>query len=194
MSPTLPKWAEPNRATKLESVLRANAEELLWVAEVMAGSRPAGEHCLAEAVGIAEASRHVGREWMLSWLTRLLVHAALRRIGGEIVELLPAAPCVTARLPNLDMSASDRQELRSVPPERIIASFNVLERACFMLYAYLRYPVLDCALLLGCPRAWVTANSERVLAGIIGIHGMTGMASGTLLNPFFSAGVSECAG
>jgi DNA-directed RNA polymerase specialized sigma24 family protein len=61
--------------------------------------------------------------------------------------------------------------------QEIIDSFDVLERACLILYAYLQYPMLDCALLLGCPRGWIEPICERVLTKITEIGEMTPLAS-----------------
>ena len=194
MRRTRPESAQQKNANALQRVLDDNAEELLWLAEVMAGSRPAGVQCLAEAIELAEAAQYVGREWMLSWVRRLLVHVALKRISGEIRELLaPAGARRTITLARADVSFCDRQELRSIPPQRIIASFDVVERTCFVLYAYLRYPVLDCALLLGCPRGWIEALCERVLTNIVDVH-ETPKGDFQDVDPFTSAGVKECAG
>jgi DNA-directed RNA polymerase specialized sigma24 family protein len=168
--PARSESAEQNHATALQSVLDNNEEELLWLAEVMSGSRQAGEECIAEAVQLAETAQYVGREWMLPWLKRLLVHAALKRISGEIREFLPCAGTrSTVRGSRADASTCTREELRSIPPHRIIASLDVLERICFVLYAYLQYPALDCALLLGCPRGWIEPVCECVLTKLIDI-------------------------
>jgi len=181
-------------ATALQCVLANNTEELLWLAEVMAGSRAAGEQCLAEAIDLAEAAQYVGQEWMLSWVKRLLVHVALRRISGEIREFLQAAgtrSSVTGS--RADASTANRQTLRSIPPQRILFSLNVLERACFVLYAYLQYPVLDCALLLGCPRTWIEPVRQRVLTKKLDVQETT-PNSFRDVDSFISVGVQECAG
>ena len=185
---------DQNNATALQRVLDNNAEELMWVAEVIAGSRPAGEQCLATAIELAEAAQYVGQEWMLSWVKRLLVHVALERISGEIRELLPAAGTRGAvALVRTGASVSDRRELRSISPQRIVASLDVLERSCFILHVYLAYPLLDCALLLGCPRCWIESICERVLTNIFAV----GQASDGLYRDvdfIDSPGVTECAG
>lgn len=194
VSPTRPESVEQNIDTALHRILENNGEELRWAAEVMAGSRQAGDQCLAEAIELAEAAQYVGREWMLFWVKRLLVHVALKRISGEIQELLPPArPLNAATLARAGVAARDRQKLRSISPQRIIASFDALERACFILYAYLDYPVLDCALLLGCPRGWIESICERVLTKIVEVGRSTqdGIRD---VNPFISPGVTECAG
>jgi len=193
-SPTLPQSAGQNNARALQQVLDNNAEELLWVAEVMTGSRPAGEQCLAEAIALAEAAQYVGREWILSWVKRLLVHACLKQISGEIRELLPpAGPGSLGTPAGAGVNARDRQKLRSIPPQRIIASLDVLERACLILYAYLQYPVLDCALLLGCPRGWIESTCECVLAKIVGVD-QSRQDRFADVDSFISPGVTECAG
>lgn len=160
----LPQSAEQNNAAALQRVLESNGDELLWLAEVMAGSRQVGEQCLAEAIELAEVAQYVGQEWILPWVKRLLVHVVLKRTSGEIRELLPLArPGIAVTLARAGVSAHDKQRLRSIPPQRIISSFDVLERACFILYVYLEYPVLDCALLLGSPRSWIESVCQRVL-------------------------------
>ena len=184
---------DQNNATALQRVLENNAEELIWVAEVMAGSRPAAEQCLAEAIELAEAAQYVGREWMLSWVKRLLVHATLKRIRSEIRELLPAAGTRSAvALARAGVSMGDRQKLRSISPQRIVASLDVLERACFILHVYLAYPVLDCALLLGCPRGWIESICERVLTNIVSV-GQPIEDDYRVVDSINSPGVTECA-
>jgi hypothetical protein len=134
---------------------------------------------------LAEAAPYVGRGWMLSWIKRLLVHVALRQISGEIRELMPSAgPRSAATRASAGVSALDRQSLRSIRSQWIIASFDVLERACFILHAYLEYPVLDCALLLGCPRGWIKPICECVLTRIV-VSG----SSGYLNHPLHAEGV-----
>ena len=153
------------KPTTLQRVLDDNADELSWVAEVMAGSRPAGEQCLAEAIELADAAQYIGQEWMISWIRRLLVHVVLKRISGEIRELLPPADTrIPVSLAGPDAGICDRLTLRFIPPQRLVASLDVLERTCLILHVYLAYPVLDCALLLGCPRIWIEPICRRVLA------------------------------
>jgi DNA-directed RNA polymerase specialized sigma24 family protein len=185
---------DQNKGTALQRVLENNVQELIWVAEVMAGSRPAGEQCLAKAIELAESAQYVGEEWMLSWVKRLLVHVALKRISGEIRELLPAAGTRSAVTQvRAGMSVRDRQMLRSISPQRIAASLDVLERACFILHVYLAYPVLDCALLLGCPRGWIESICDRVLVNIVAVGPRSDDASWDV-DSINSPGVTECAG
>jgi DNA-directed RNA polymerase specialized sigma24 family protein len=181
-------------ATAVQRVIDNNSEELLWVAEVIAGSRPAGEQCLAEAIELAEIAQYVGQEWMLSWVKRLLVHVALNRISGETRELLAAAGTRTAvALARAEVSVRDRETLRSISPQRIVASLDVLERACFILHVYLAYPVLDCALLLGCPRGWIESICERVLTNIVAA-GQPTEDGYRYVDSIGSPGGAECAG
>jgi DNA-directed RNA polymerase specialized sigma24 family protein len=185
---------DQNNAAALQRVLDNNAEELIWVAEVMAGSRPAGEQCLAEAIELADAAQYVGREWMHSRVKRLLVHVALNRISSEIRELLPASRTRSAvALTRAGVSVRDRQKLRSISPQRIGASLDVLERACFILHVYLAYPLLDSALLLGCPRGWIESICERVLTNIVAV-GQPTEDGYRYVDSIGSPGVAECAG
>lgn len=181
-------------ATAVQRVIDNNSEELLWVAEVMAGSRLAGEQWLAEATELAVAAQYVGQEWMLSWVKRLLVHVALNRISGEIRELLPAAGTRSAVAQvRAGASVRGRQTLRSISPQRIVASLDVLERACFILHVYLAYPMLDCALLLGCPRGWIESICERVLTNMVAV-GQPTEDGYRCVDSIGSPGVAECAG
>ena len=82
---------DQNNAAALLRVLENNGEELLWLAEVMAGSRQVGDQCLAEAMELAKVAQYVGQKWILPWVKRLLVHVVLKRTSGEIRELLPFA-------------------------------------------------------------------------------------------------------
>jgi DNA-directed RNA polymerase specialized sigma24 family protein len=194
MRPTVPESAEQNNAATLQQILDNNREELLWVAEVMAGTRQAGEQCLADAIELMRVAQYVRREWMPSWLNRLLVHAALRRISSEVRELLAIYDTQGATTSaRIGVTARERQELRSMPSQRIIANFDVLERACFILRDYLGYPVHDCALLLGCPRGWIEFISERVLTRIVDVGPSTQNISRDV-DAFISPGVTQCAG
>jgi DNA-directed RNA polymerase specialized sigma24 family protein len=167
---TLRLSAERNNATAWQREFENTAEELLWLSEVMTGSMQAGEQCIAEAIELVEATPEVGQEWMHSWVKRMLVHAALKRISGAIRELMAlAGPRRAVTVARVRGSALDREKLRLIPPQRIIASLDVLERACLILYVYLAYPVVDCALLLECSRGLIVSVSERVMTKIAGL-------------------------
>jgi hypothetical protein len=183
-----------NNATELRRALDDSAEELLWMAEVMAGNRQTGEQCLHEAIDLAETAGYIGREWIDSWVKRLLVQVVLKRISGEIRQLLPPDRVQGAMMPaRTGVSACDRQKFPAIPPQKIIASLNALERACLILHAHLRYSVHDCALLLGCPREWIAPVCERVLVKSIDLDNTT--HDGFMdVDPFILAGVTECAG
>lgn len=185
--------AQQNNAGLWQRAVNNNAEELLWVAEVLAGSTQMGEQWLAEAIALAEEAQYVAPEWMLSWVKRLLVHVALKQISGEITQLIPPGELRSAPADRVSASALDRQQLRFVSPLRITGSFDVLERACFILYGYLEYPMLDCVLLLGCPRGWIEAMCQRVLAKVTG-HGQSTQEDVPAITFFISPGVTECAG
>jgi DNA-directed RNA polymerase specialized sigma24 family protein len=159
-----------NNATAWRRVSNNNAEELLWIAEVMAGSRQAGEKSLAAAIELAAVAQYVGEEWILSWVKRLLVQVALAKISAEIREWLPSPSSrLPAKLVKLGLSESERRQVRAISPQEIIASCDVLERACFVLSAYLRYSLLDCALLLGVPRDWIEPICERAFMKILDV-------------------------
>ena len=184
---------EQTYATAVHRVLDDNTEELLWAAEVITGSRQAAEQCLAQTIELAIASEYVGQDWMLSWVKRLLVHVTLKRISGEIRELLLAAGTrSTVAPPRISAREHDRQKVRCIAPKRIVASLDVLERACFILHVYLAYPVHDCALLLGCPRRWIESICERVLANTVAAGPTSEDAYGDL-DCLDSQGVTECA-
>jgi hypothetical protein len=171
-----------NHAAALQRVLQDNEEELLWVAEVMAGSRQAAAQSVAEAIQLARPAEYVGREWILSFVKRLLVHAVLKRIGDELRESLAIRrPPLPVRLPMAGLSACERQKLRSMSPQKIIESCDVLERSCLILFVYLQYAVLDCALLLGLTRALIESVSGCVLAKAVDL-------TGTAANAFRTAG------
>lgn len=159
--------AQQDNAAVVQRVLDNHGGELLWLAEVMTGSRQAGERCLSEAIKLAEAAQCVGQQWMLSWVKRLLVYVAIRRISAEIREILPNAGTQQVEsLAGAGACAWDRLRLRSIPPQRIVGSLNALERSCFILHEYLEYPLLDCALLLGYPRAVIESICARVLTRV----------------------------
>jgi DNA-directed RNA polymerase specialized sigma24 family protein len=182
MRPVLPELVQQKNATALQRLLDDNAEELIWIAEVITGNRQAGEQRLDEAMKLAQGAHGVDQEWLFSWVKRLLVRVALEQIRREIRELLPpVAPQIAVTLARVAVSSPYRHQLRSMSSQEIIASFDVLERACLILYAYLQYPMLDCALLLGCPRSWIEPICERVLTKITEIGEMRQMASVLLM-------------
>jgi hypothetical protein len=167
---TLLESVVQNNAIAWQRVSNNNAEELLWIAEVMAGSRQAGEKSLAAAIELAAVAQYVGEEWILSWVKRLLVQVALAKIIAEIREWLPSPSSrLPAKLIKLGLSESERRQVRAISPQEIIASCDALERACFVLSAYLRYSLLDCALLLGVPRDWIEPICERAFMKILDV-------------------------
>jgi DNA-directed RNA polymerase specialized sigma24 family protein len=165
-----PESCDLNRPRDARGMVEGHAEELLWIAEVMIGTRQAAEQCLEETIELAAGAWDLGREWVLPWARRLLVHLALEQIGTDVLELSrPDRVPVSKTMRRLGATASERLKIRRLPPQRITASCNVFERTCFILYSYLQYTSFDCALLLGCPRSWVKPVCERVLARIVDI-------------------------
>jgi len=61
----------------LKRTIESSADELVWIAELVSGSRQTAEQCVAEAVELAETAQNVGPEWILPWVKRLLVQVAL---------------------------------------------------------------------------------------------------------------------
>jgi DNA-directed RNA polymerase specialized sigma24 family protein len=168
--PTVYKAPEPNCATALKRIFESSADELVWIAELISGSRQTAEQCIAEAAELAETAQYVGPEWILPWVKRLLVQVAVRSISAEIREWLPSPSSrLPAKLVKLGLSESERRKLRAISPQEIIASCDALERACFVLSAYLRYSLLDCALLLGVPRDWIEPTCERAFMKILDV-------------------------
>jgi DNA-directed RNA polymerase specialized sigma24 family protein len=189
---TLPESLEQNGATAWQRVLDKHAGELLWIAEVMTGGRQTGEQSLAKAIELAQGAQYIGTEWMFSWVKRLIVHVALKKISGQIRDLFPpAAPQWQMKRTKVGAAALDPRRLRSISAPEMIASFDVFERACFILHAYLQYPMLDCALLLGCPRNWVEPICERVLARA-GAIGQPADHACRDVDSFISPEVEEC--
>jgi hypothetical protein len=157
------------RSREVRGFVESEAEELLWIAEVMIGSGDSAQQCVDDAIKLAQGARHSGK-WVLPWTKRLLVKVALRRTSSQIRPLLQSdrlpAPAKAARIRT---SAPELQQVRSLTPHRITDSCNVLERTCFILSGYLQYAPVDCALLIGCPRSWVEPISERATTKIIGM-------------------------
>lgn len=158
----------------LRNTFESNKEELFWIAEIITGSREEAAQSLDEAMELAGAAQYVGREWVLPWVKRSLVHAALKRIGADIRrEFLPPGHSLkAARSVGIGLSAPLLEKLRAISPEKIIASCDAPERACFILFAYLRYPLLDCALLLGCPPAMIELICLRTIARLSVTNGL----------------------
>jgi DNA-directed RNA polymerase specialized sigma24 family protein len=168
--PAVYKAPEQNHAIVLKRIFESSADELVWIAELMSGSRQTAEQCIAEAVDFAETAQYVGPEWILPWVKRLLVQVALKSIRAEIRDWLPSPNSrLPAKLVKLGLSESERRKVRAISPQEIIASCDALERACFVLSAYLRYSLLDCALLLGVPRDWIEPICERAFMKILDV-------------------------
>jgi len=168
--PAVFKSPEQNSAIVLKRTFESSADELVWIAELVSGSRQTAEQCVAKAVELAETAQYVGPEWILPWIKRLLVQVALKSIRAEIREWLPSPSSrLPAKLVKLGLSESERRKVRAISPQEIIASCDALERACFVLSAYLRYSLLDCALLLGVPRDWIEPICERAFMKILDV-------------------------
>ena len=168
--PAVFKSLEQNSAIVLKRIFENSADELVWIAELMSGSKQTAEQCIAEAVQLAETAQYVGPDWILPWVKRLLVQVALKRTSAEVREWFPSPSSrLPAQLVKLVLSESERQKVRAISPQEIIASCDVLERACFVLSAYLRYSLLDCALLLGVPRDWIKPICERGFMKILDV-------------------------
>jgi hypothetical protein len=163
-----------NYDVELRNTFESNKEELFWIAEIITGSREEAAQSLDEAMELAGAAQCVGREWVLPWVKRLLVHAALKRIGANIRrEFLPPGHSLKAAgFVAIGLSAPLLEKLRAISPEKITASCDAPERACFILFAYLRYPLLDCALLLGCPPARIELICLRTIAKLSDTNGL----------------------
>jgi|SRR5580704_4859134 DNA-directed RNA polymerase specialized sigma24 family protein len=168
--PAVFKSPDQNSAIVLKRIFENSADELVWIAELMSGSKQTAEQCIAEAVQLAETAQYVGPDWILPWVKRLLVQVALKRTSAEVREWFPSPSSrLPAQLVKLVLSESERQKVRAISPQEIIASCDVLERACFVLSAYLRYSLLDCALLLGVPRDWIKPICERGFMKILDV-------------------------
>jgi len=160
--------------SELRNTFESNKEELFWIAEIITGSRETAGQSLDEAMEVAAAAQYVGREWVLPWVKRLLVHVALKRIGASIRrELLPPSHShKPTGLIGMGLSAPWLEKLRAILPEQIIASCDATERASFILFAYLRYPLLDCALLLGSHPARIELICLRAIAKLSVTNGL----------------------
>jgi len=173
MRPTGEESTKQNYGVELRNTFESNKEELFWIAEIITGSRETAGQSLEEAMELAERAQYVGREWVLPWVKRLLVHAALKRIGAEIrSELLSLSHShKPAGSIGLGLREPGLEKLRAISAERIIASCDAPERACFILFAYLRYPLLDCALLLGSAPARIELICLRAIAKLFVTNG-----------------------
>ena len=190
--PAVNQSPEHNYAIVLKRTFESSAEELVWIAELMSGSRQAAEQCIAEAIRLAETAQYVGPEWVLPWIKRLLVHVALKRMSAEIRQWLPSPSSrLPAKLVKLGLNESERRKVRAISPRMIIASCDVLERACFILSAYLGYSLLDCALLLGVPRDWIEPVCERAFIKILDLA-LFAPDQLQEIDSFISPGVMRC--
>lgn len=194
VTPVLKGQTEPGRETILRQLLERSADDLLWIAEVMCGNRESAKQSIAEAIELSDAAHFVGIEWIVPWVKRMLVRTTLKRMSSEITGFVARSTSpVLDRLGPTGLSASDRERLRSISPQRIVQSCNALERSCLILFGYLQYSALDCALILGCPRGWIEPICQSVLVKIVeldtpNVHAFRDVDSVP------SLGVTECAG
>jgi len=181
-----------NYAVMLQRTFESGAAELIWIAELMTGSRQAAQECIAEAIQLAETAQYVGSEWILPWLKRLVVHVCLHKMSAEFRQWLPSPSSrKPARVVKLGLTESELRKVRSIPPREIVASCDVLERACFIMSAYLRYSLLDCALLLGVPRDWIEPVCERAFMKILDVV-LSVQDQLREIDSFISPGVMRC--
>jgi len=168
VTPVLKWQIEQGRETILRQLLERSADDLLWIAEVMCGNRDSAEQSIVEAIELADAAHFAGFEWIVPWVKRMLVRTTLKRMIGEITGLVTRSGSpVLDTLGTTGLSASDRERLRSILPQRIVQSCNALERSCLILFGYLQYSALDCALILGCPRRWIEPICQSVLVKVV---------------------------
>ena len=186
--------SELERETILRQLLERNADELLWIAEVMCGKRECAEQCIAEAIELANTAHFAAVEWIVPWVKRMLVRTTLKRMSGEVTGFVArsASPVLNSQgVAGLSISGRDR--LRSIPSQRIVQSCNALERSCFILFGYLQYPALDCALILGCPRRWIEPICQSVLAKVTEVD-TSKVHAFRDVDSIPSLGVTECGG
>ena len=192
MKPAADASQKQNYAIVLKQTFESSAEELIWIAELMSGSRQAAEQCIAEAIQLAETALNVGSEWILPWLRRLLVHVCLNKTSAEFRLWLPSPSSRRpAKMVELALTESELRKVRAISPREIIASCDVLERACFIMSAYLRYSLLDCALLLGVPRDWIEPVCERAFMKILDVA-LSVQDQLREVDSFISPGVMRC--
>ena len=192
VKPAADESSKQNYAIVLKRTFESSAEELIWIAELMSGSRQAAEQCIAEAIQLAETAQYVGPEWILPWLKRLLVHVCLSRMSAEFRQWLPSPSSRRpAKIVKFGLTESDLRKVSTISPREIIASCDVLERACFIMSAYLRYSLLDCALLLGVPRDWIEPVCERAFMKILNVA-LSVQDQLREVDSFISPGVMRC--
>ena len=183
-----------DRETVFRQLLERSADELLWIAEVMCGSRESAEQCIAEAIELANTAHFAAVEWIVPWVKRMLVRTTLKRMSGEVTGFVArsASPVLNSQgVAGLSISGRDR--LRSIPSQRIVQACNAFERSCLILFGYLQYPALDCALILGCPRRWIEPICQSVLAKVTEVDASKVHTFGDA-DSIPSLGVTECAG
>lgn len=159
----LERLSERERINRIIETFEKSAEELFWMAETITGNGSVAEHCLAETFELASVVQRRKQEDIMHHVKHLMVHVAVNRMSDEIERILSwDVPAEVATRPGLRVTASERRRLRLIAAQEIVESFDALERVCFVVVTYLQYPVLDCALLLGCPRRRIELVCERV--------------------------------
>jgi DNA-directed RNA polymerase specialized sigma24 family protein len=171
---------EQERISGIIETFEKSARELFWMAETITGDSSVAEHCLAETFELASAAQRGKQEEILHHVRCLMVHVAVNRMSDEIERILSRyGPAKAATRTHFRITGSERRRLRLIAAQEIVESFNALERVCFVVVTYLQYPVLDCALLLGCPCSWIESACERVfrktvVLGLLAQHKLQG--------------------
>jgi DNA-directed RNA polymerase specialized sigma24 family protein len=153
----------------LSDVFERSRIELLWLAEIVLGSRVAADACLADAMIRVEEAGYVAPGWCDLWVKRCVVHTAIERNRNEIKRIASvySRDAIHKSSPHT-LHVNDARILRSLAANTISHRLNAFERAALMLHGYLGFSVQDCAITIECHRSLIELACSNALWEILG--------------------------
>jgi len=161
----------------LEETPERDSEQLHWLVEIILGNAQHVDDCISDAIPLVKSSGYIASERLASWAKQCVVRAALDRACMEIQHIAAShIQQAGARMPSPCNVGVQSALLRCVPIRRICDNPNTLERVALILYLHLGFSVLDCVLLMGCPRSLTEPARASALRRIFEEEGAAAVA------------------
>jgi DNA-directed RNA polymerase specialized sigma24 family protein len=121
--------------------LAANSSDLHSLALLLTGDAENAALCMARAYQLGPGTSVVFRDWLDRWAVRTMINVAIGLMRRELSfgDLRAPAPPDRVRLMRVLFHA----------PRELVATLPARCRFAIVMYAWQRYSVRDCALLLG---------------------------------------------
>ncbi len=125
-----------------DDYLEANSSDLNSLAHLLTGNAESADRCMARARDVGSGTSVVFRDWLDRWAVRTMINVAIGLMRPDL------------SFDNLTASASIPDPARLIgvlyhAPREQVSTLPARNRFAVVLYAWQRYSVRDCALLLG---------------------------------------------